>query len=57
MGLRSRYLGASLVSADWRVRVFDIYGIIDRPSDHLYVHTITLSVCMDRRSCYNLQVS
>ena len=43
-------LGASIESADWRVRVFWSYGLVDRPSDRLYVHTIPMSGCMDRHS-------
>ena len=43
-GVRS--LGASLVLADWQVRVFGSSGLIDRTSDHLYVQTINLHGCM-----------
>ena len=45
-------LGASFASTDWQVRVFWLSSIVDRPSDCLYVRTITLSGCMDIRSCY-----
>ena len=45
-------LGASFILADWRVRVFWLSGIIDRPSDRLHVHTIPMSGCMGRRSHY-----
>ena len=37
------YLGASLLLADWWVRVFWSSGIIDRQSNRLYVRTINLS--------------
>ena len=47
MGPLRGSLGASFVSADWRVRVLWSSGLVDRPSDLLYVHTITLSRCMD----------
>ena len=45
-------LGASLVLADWQVRVFWSYVLVDIPSYHMYVCTIPLSGIMDRRSCY-----
>ena len=48
----SGYLGASFVSANWGVRVFWSSGLVDRPSDRIYVRTITLSGCMGRRSRY-----
>ena len=32
----------NLVLVDWRVRVFELYVLIDRPSDCLYVLTITI---------------
>ena len=51
-GPRSGSLVASLVPVGWQVRVFGISGLIDRPSDHMYVRTIPLSGCMCRRSCY-----
>ena len=38
--MRIGYLGSSLVLADWRVRLFGTYDIIDRPSDRLYVRII-----------------
>ena len=34
------------------MRVFWSSGIVNRPSDRLYVRTILLYWCMDRRSCY-----
>ena len=34
--------------------VFWLSGLVDRPSDCMYVHTIPLSGCMDRRSQYNM---
>ena len=34
------------------MRVFGNSGLVDRPSDCLYIHTITLYGCMDRHSCY-----
>ena len=43
---------ALFVSADWQVRMFWLYGILDIPYDRLYLHTITLSGCMDICSCY-----
>ena len=36
--------------------MFGSYGIIDRPSDRMYVRTIPLSRCIDRHSCYTLWV-
>ena len=39
-------LGASLVSADSRVRVFWLSGLVDRPSERLYVHTYVILLCM-----------
>ena len=45
-------LGESLVLADSWVRMFWSSGLVDRPSDRLYVRTIPLSGCMDRRYCY-----
>ena len=42
-------LGASFVLAGWRVRVLWSYGLLDRPSDCLYVRTISLSGYMERR--------
>ena len=44
-------LGTLLVPADWKVMVLKLSGIIDIPYDHMYVHTITMSGCMDR--CYH----
>ena len=29
------------------MRVFELYGIIDRPSDHIYVRTIPMYGCME----------
>ena len=34
------------------MRVFWLSGLVDRPSDRLYVHTIPLSGCTERRSRY-----
>ena len=45
-------LGASFVSADWRVRVFWSSGVVNRPSEHLYVYTIPLYRCIDRSPHY-----
>ena len=33
--------------------MFGTYGLVNRPSDLLYIRIIPLPVCMDRRSCYN----
>ena len=52
MGLWIRSLGASFAPADWQMRVFWLSGIVDIPSDHLYVRTIHMSGCIDRRSRY-----
>ena len=52
MGTRSGSLGALFVLADWQLRVFWSFGLIDRPSDRLYVRTIPLSGCMDRHYRY-----
>ena len=41
-------LGALIIVADWWVRVFGMSCLADRPSSHMYVHTITLSRCMYR---------
>ena len=46
------YLGALFVLQDWRARVFGTSGIVDRPSDRLYVSTIHMSWWMDRRYWY-----
>ena len=53
-GTWSGYMGALFISEDWQVRVICSSGLVDRPSGHLYVHTITMSGCMDRLSCYVL---
>ena len=45
-------LGATFVPVDWQVRMFGQSGLIYRPSGHIYVRTIPLSGCVDRRSCY-----
>ena len=45
-------LGALFVSEDWRLRLFWLYGLVDRPSERLYVRNIPLSGCMERCSCY-----
>ena len=36
------------------MKAFWLSGILDRPSDRLYVRTISLFGCMDRRSYYIL---
>ena len=41
--------GRRLYRQIWRLRVFLSSGIIDRPFDYLFVRTIPLSGCMDRR--------
>ena len=46
------FLGASFVLTDWKVRVFWLYGLVDRLSDRLYVRTITLYGCIYRCSHY-----
>ena len=51
-GTRRRFLGASFVLVDWQVMLFWLFGLVDRPSDRLYVRTIPLSGCMDRRFHY-----
>ena len=51
-GLLIGSVGESFILSDWRVRVFWSSGIVDIPSDRLYVRTIPLSGCMDRRSRY-----
>ena len=38
--------------ADWRERAFGSSGIVDRLSECLYVCTIHVSRCMERRSHY-----
>ena len=43
-------LRALFVPAYWKVRVLRTYGIVDRPSDLMYVHNIPLYGCMYR--CY-----
>ena len=50
--IRGGSLGASFVSADWRVRVFWSSGLVDRPYDCLYVRTIPLFGCMNISSRY-----
>ena len=47
-------LRASFIAADWQVRVFWSSGLVDRPSGHMYVRTITLSGCMYILSHYIL---
>ena len=47
------YLGGSFMVADWRVRVLWSSGLVDRPSDRMYIYIITLSRFLDRHSCYN----
>ena len=44
--------GAPFVLTDWHVRVFWSSGLIGRPYEQLYVHTIPLSGCMYRCSHY-----
>ena len=39
--------GGYHTQADCRERVLGSYGIVDRPSDHIYVWTILVSGCMD----------
>ena len=50
---RGGSLGALFLSADWQGRVFWSSVLVDRPSERLYIHTITLPGFMYRRSCYN----
>ena len=38
-GCKSGSLGTLCVAVDWRVRVFMSYGIVDRPSDHMFIQT------------------
>ena len=45
-------LWALFVASDWRVRVFVMSVLVDRPSGHLYVHTTPLSGYIDRRYHY-----
>ena len=45
-------LRAFLVLFDWQVKVFGLSGIIDRPSERLYLRTNPLSGCMYIRSHY-----
>ena len=52
MGPRRGSLGASYVSADWRVREVWSSGLVYIMYDRLYVCTIPLPGCMDRRSRY-----
>ena len=52
MGVRRGYLGVSFVLADWQVRVFWSSGIVDRPSDCLYIRIILISGCTYRLSRY-----
>ena len=51
-GTRRGSLGTLFVLADWQVRVFWSSGLVDRPSDLLYIRTIFLSEWMDRISRY-----
>ena len=53
MGSWSRSLRVSFVSADWRLGVFCLSGLVDRPSNLLYLRNIPLSGCMGRRSHYS----
>ena len=52
MGPRRWSLGVLFISVDWQVRMFRPSGIIDIPLDGLYIRTIPMSGCMDRRSRY-----
>ena len=36
------------------MRIFGTSGLVDSPSDHLYMRTITLYGCLDRHSGYIL---
>ena len=45
--------GASLILEDFQVRAFGSSSLVDIPPDRLYVHTIPLSGCIDRRSNYS----
>ena len=56
-GVCSVSLGTSMVLVDWQVRVFGPSILVDRPSDHLYVRTITMSGCMGRRSHYKPSIN
>ena len=51
---RSLYLkwAGLFIAAYLRVRVFGPSVLVDRTSHRLYVHTISLSRCVDRHSCY-----
>ena len=51
-GTLSGSLGGFLVLEDWQVRVFGKSGIVDRPSDRLYVRTIPQYGYMNRRYRY-----
>ena len=51
-GPRRRSLGILLVLADWRMKVFWSSGIVDIPSDRIYIRTIPLPGCMKRCSNY-----
>ena len=51
-GPRRGSLGVSFLLSDWQVRVFCLSGFVDRTYDRLYVHTISLSGFMERRSRY-----
>ena len=51
-GPRSGSLGVSFVLADWQVKVFWSYSLVDIPSERLCVHTINISGYMRRRSRY-----
>ena len=52
MGPRRGSLGASFIPVDWRVKVFGLSGLVDRPSENMFVHTITMSGCMYRQYHY-----
>ena len=38
------YLGVLSIAEDWLVRVFESFGLINRPSEILFVRDITQSV-------------
>ena len=46
--------GALFVLAGWRVRVFGLSGLVDKPYDRLSIWTIFLSRFMDRIYRYRL---
>ena len=52
MGLLIGSLRASLLMTYCQVRVFGSSGLVDIPSERLYVRTIPIYGCMDRCSSY-----